>query len=81
MQEAEEAKMNMNGRVACGRPLVVRFASEKNTMQVKDQTSGASCSSSCHTNRSKTIAAIKSKLRSLEEEEENQRNSKKPKNC
>lgn len=78
MQEAKEAKINMNGRMACGRPLVVRFASEKNIREVKNPTIGASCSSNYSTNRVKTIAAIKSKLRSLEEEEN--KNSKKPKN-
>lgn len=77
MQEARLAKEKMHGRLACGRPLVVRLASEKHLVESaencpkgvseanKTSTSG---SSSGQMNRSAKIAAIKNKLKSLEDE-------------
>lgn len=72
----------MDGRLACGRPLVVHFANEKyfaetNAMKSaaagdrKNVTAGGgggAASSSGQTSRAATIAAIRSKLKSLEEE-------------
>ncbi|KAJ6808047.1 putative RNA-binding protein 18 isoform X1 [Iris pallida] len=65
----------MNGRLACGRPLVVRFASQKDPAEtsnpvkiachVKNQSSSSSTAGEM--NRNAKIAAIKNKLRSLEE--------------
>lgn len=77
MQEAELAKDKMHGRLACGRPLVVRLASEKyleeaaqkstRTMGESNRT-GLSSTSSGPMSRSAKVAAIKNKLRALEEE-------------
>ncbi|CAA7395630.1 unnamed protein product [Spirodela intermedia] len=84
-EEAQLAKARMDGRLACGRPLVVHFANEKyfaetNTMKsaaaaaaAVDRKSvtaggGGGASSSGQTSRAATIAAIRSKLKSLEEE-------------
>ncbi|CAA6659322.1 unnamed protein product [Spirodela intermedia] len=83
--EAQLAKARMDGRLACGRPLVVHFANEKyfaetNTMKsaaaaaaAVDRKSvtaggGGGASSSGQTSRAAMIAAIRSKLKSLEEE-------------
>ncbi|PSS33038.1 RNA-binding protein 18 [Actinidia chinensis var. chinensis] len=77
MQEAKLAKEKMNGKLACGRPLVVRLASEKYLVETTDSSgktageahkSGLSVSSSGQTSRSAKIAAIKNKLKSMEEE-------------
>lgn len=77
MQEAKLAKEKMHGRLACGRPLVVRVSSEKYTVEAAENSSkGAgeatktslSGSSSGQTSRSSKIAAIKNKLKALEEE-------------
>ncbi|XP_020248914.1 probable RNA-binding protein 18 isoform X2 [Asparagus officinalis] len=75
-EEAQLAKTKMNGRLACGRPLVVRFASEKcsadaadplkTSTDLKNLSSGSSTSG--QVNRNAKIAAIKNKLKSLEEE-------------
>ncbi|KAH7557682.1 hypothetical protein JRO89_XS11G0200900 [Xanthoceras sorbifolium] len=77
-EEAKLAKEKMHGRLACGRPLVVRLASEKyleeaaqNPTKGVGETNkkGPSCSStSGQMNRSAKIAAIKNKLKALEEE-------------
>lgn len=76
MQEAEVAKAKMNGRLACGRPMVVRFASEKcpanasSTLKTGCDSKNLSSASSTsgQLNRYAKIAAIKNKLKSLEEE-------------
>ncbi|XP_031378587.1 uncharacterized protein LOC116193986 isoform X3 [Punica granatum] len=73
----------MHGRLACGRPLVVRLASEKyfaETLERPPKAAGpasrGSISSSSSSlgqgsSRSAKIAAIKSKLKVLEEESSN----------
>lgn len=74
MQEAIRAKEKMHGRMACGRPLVVRLASEKFPVDGSANPSksgegsfsgggGGQCSS-----RSAKIAAIKNKLKAIDEE-------------
>lgn len=78
MQEAELAKEKMHGRLACGRPLVVRLASEKYMLETAcSSTKAAGEGHKMHltggggmgqTSRSAKIAAIKNKLKSLEEE-------------
>lgn len=77
VQEAELAKEKMHGKLACGRPLIVRLASEKqlfenngNPSRAVSETSKASLASSSagQTSRSAKIAAIKNKLKALEEE-------------
>ncbi|XP_008803933.2 probable RNA-binding protein 18 [Phoenix dactylifera] len=75
-EEAQLAKSKMNGRLACGRPLVVRFASEKYLAETANPLKTAcdakmpsiTCSTSGQMSRSAKIAAIKNKLKSLEEE-------------
>lgn len=77
MQEARLAKERMHGRLACGRPLVVRLASEKYMVESAENSSkgvgeankavGAG-SSTGQMSRSAKIAAIKNKLKALEEE-------------
>ncbi|XP_074291540.1 uncharacterized protein LOC141618337 isoform X1 [Silene latifolia] len=74
-EEAILAKEKMHGRLACGRPLVVRLASEKaviDTSQNLSKGSGVvissrSGSTSGQMSRSAKIAAIKNKLKTLEE--------------
>ncbi|KAK9090777.1 hypothetical protein Sjap_023954 [Stephania japonica] len=77
MQEAQLAKEKMNGRLACGRPLVVHFASEKylldaaaNSSRGIGETSRPKImgSSSGQMSRGAKIAAIKNKLKTMEEE-------------
>ena len=79
MQEAELAKETMHGRLACGRPLFVRLAGEKCMLETADNsTKAAGEGHKMHltggggamgqTSRSAKIAAIKNKLKSLEEE-------------
>ncbi|KAK9143824.1 hypothetical protein Syun_013224 [Stephania yunnanensis] len=82
MQEAQLAKEKMNGRLACGRPLVVHFASEKYLLDAAAAAAAANSSrgigetsrpkimgsSSGLTSRSAKIAAIKNKLKTMEEE-------------
>uniref|UniRef100_A0A7N0RC35 Probable RNA-binding protein 18 n=1 Tax=Kalanchoe fedtschenkoi TaxID=63787 RepID=A0A7N0RC35_KALFE len=76
-EEAKLAKEKMNGRLACGRPLIVRLASEKHPEETRGQKadiaktsnfrpmiSGASGPNS----KSAKIIAIKNKLKDLEEE-------------
>ncbi|KAJ4834226.1 hypothetical protein Tsubulata_018366 [Turnera subulata] len=77
-EEAELAKEKMHGRLACNRPLVVRLASEKNLEEATNPLSRgvsdthkaglAGSSSRQHMSRGAKIAAIKNKLRALEEE-------------
>ncbi|KAI3985537.1 hypothetical protein MKX01_033851 [Papaver californicum] len=83
-EEAQLAKQKMNGRLACGRPLVVRYASEKYFLEVSTtapkpskvgivsemkKSSQAGCSAhSGQMSRSAKISAIKNKLKSLEDE-------------
>lgn len=71
------AKEKMHGRLACNRPLVVRLASEKNLEEAANHLSGAVTetyksgiggSSSGQMSRGAKIAAIKNKLKALEEE-------------
>jgi hypothetical protein len=76
MQEAQLAKEKMNGRLVCGRPVVVHLASEKcfvdsgnSHRAMKDKKlAGGSGSKSVQTDRAAKIAAIKHKLKSLEDE-------------
>ena len=77
MQEAILAKEKMHGRLACGRPLVVRLASEKYTLETTNCSTKALCEgqklhvtggSTGQTSRSAKIAAIKNKLKSLDED-------------
>uniref|UniRef100_A0A5B7A3H3 RNA-binding protein 18 n=1 Tax=Davidia involucrata TaxID=16924 RepID=A0A5B7A3H3_DAVIN len=77
MQEAKLAKEKMNGKLACGRPLVVRLASEKYLAEASENSAKAvgeanklslAGSSSGQMNRSAKIAAIKNKLKAMEEE-------------
>ncbi|CAM8903050.1 unnamed protein product [Rhodiola kirilowii] len=76
-EEAKLAKEKMNGRLACGRPLVVRLANEKLPEETKAQKTDIAKTSkprpmigsaSVPTCKSAKIAAIKSKLKDLEEE-------------
>ena len=39
MQEAKLAKEKMHGKLACGRPLVVRLASEKYSVEIAEKLS------------------------------------------
>ncbi|XP_058105648.1 uncharacterized protein LOC131249100 [Magnolia sinica] len=75
-EEALQAKEKMNGRLACGRPLVVRLATEKYLIEATNppQAVGDAGKSivasgpSGQMNRSAKIAAIKNKLKAMEEE-------------
>lgn len=77
-EEAKLAMDKMHGRLACGRPLVVRLSCEKDqdvpaVNSSSRSISGAknattSITSSGQLSRSATIAAIKNKLRALEDE-------------
>ncbi|KAL6500908.1 hypothetical protein OROHE_025105 [Orobanche hederae] len=86
MQEAIRAKVKMHGRMACGRPLVVRLASEKfpivelpnSSRSISTSKSGLSCGGCGHISRSAKIAAIKNKLKAMDEEGHH-KNSKKKK--
>ncbi|XP_052170555.1 uncharacterized protein LOC127786873 isoform X2 [Diospyros lotus] len=84
-EEAKLAKENMNGRLACGRPLVVRLASEKYLAEATDGSgralgeaakSGFAGSSSGQMSRSAKIAAIKNKLKAMEEESHSSKKQK-----
>eukprot|EP00249_Psilotum_nudum_P005895 c19307_g1_i2 orf=344-742(-) len=80
-EEAERAKENMNGKLAFGRPLVVRFVDEKVFMSTSNALSYAAevqtapvaanlLSPPCFpTSRSAKIAAIQNKLKVMEEED------------
>ncbi|TYI53542.1 hypothetical protein E1A91_D11G012000v1 [Gossypium mustelinum] len=85
-EEAKLAKEKMHGRLACGRPLMVRLASEKYLEEAAAQNSSKA---GCNTIKSGTtstisgqvscsaeIAAIKNKLKALDEERDG---AKKPK--
>ncbi|KAL9274234.1 putative RNA-binding protein 18 [Drosera capensis] len=86
-EEAKLAMDKMHGRLACGRPLVVRLSCDKGQDEPAINSSSKSISgaknattsitSSGQLSRSATIAAIKNKLRALEDEGVR---SKKPKN-
>lgn len=76
-EEARLAKEKMHGRLACGRPLVVRLASEKSTAETVEKSPKVAGvvsrsthlgSSSGQMSRSAKIAAIKNKLKVLEED-------------
>ncbi|XP_054787211.1 uncharacterized protein LOC129293326 isoform X1 [Prosopis cineraria] len=76
-EEAEMAKEKMHGKLACGRPLVVRLASEKSQLETANNSSKAmgeghkihfTGNGVGQTSRSAKIAAIKNKLKSIEEE-------------
>ncbi|KAL5142317.1 putative RNA-binding protein 18 [Glycine soja] len=79
-EEAELAKEKMHGRLACGRPLVVRLAGDKCMLETVDSSTkaageghkmhltGGGGGAMGQTSRSAKIAAIKNKLKSLEEE-------------
>ncbi|KAG6706856.1 hypothetical protein I3842_06G002300 [Carya illinoinensis] len=77
-EEAKLAKEKMHGKLACGRPLVVRLASEKYLVETAEKSSkgmgesnrtSISGSNSGQMSRGATIAAIRNKLKALEEEE------------
>ncbi|KAJ7969893.1 RNA-binding protein-like RNA recognition motif protein [Quillaja saponaria] len=76
-EEAKLAEEKMHGRLANGRPMIVRLASEKLMAESADNPSKAgrdtnkmhlTSNGSGQMNRSAKIAAIKNKLRDLEEE-------------
>ncbi|KAJ8773214.1 hypothetical protein K2173_028391 [Erythroxylum novogranatense] len=84
-EEAQLAKEKMHGRLACGRPLVVRLASEKYLEEITRNSSrtvgdvnrtGLVGSSSGQMNRSAKVTAIKNKLRALEEESSSMKKQK-----
>ncbi|KAB2055090.1 hypothetical protein E1A91_A11G012800v1 [Gossypium mustelinum] len=85
-EEAKLAKEKMHGRLACGRPLMVRLASEKYLEEAAAQNSskagcntiksGTTSTISGQVSRSAKIAAIKNKLKALDEERDG---AKKPK--
>ncbi|KAF8379563.1 hypothetical protein HHK36_029003 [Tetracentron sinense] len=75
--EAQVAKEKMNGRLACGRPLVVRFASKKYLAETAANSSKAvgeanksyhASSTSGQISRTAKIAAIKNKLKAMGED-------------
>ncbi|KAL3652405.1 hypothetical protein CASFOL_002086 [Castilleja foliolosa] len=77
MQEAIRAMEKMHGRMACGRPLVVRLASEKypfeglpsSSKSVEGSKSGLSGGGGGpHVSRGAKIAAIKNKLKAMDED-------------
>ncbi|PWZ55865.1 putative RNA-binding protein 18 [Zea mays] len=75
IQEAQLAKEKMNGKLICGRPMVVHLASERSSLgsssshrAVKDKKlAGGSGAKSQYTDTAAKIAAIKNKLKSLED--------------
>ncbi|XP_047328791.1 probable RNA-binding protein 18 [Impatiens glandulifera] len=78
-EEAKLAKVKMNGRLVCGRPLIVRLESEKHQAEMTHNSgavfgcengSGLGGSSSGQVSRSAKIAAIKNKLKTMEGESE-----------
>ncbi|WJX66345.1 hypothetical protein P8452_50910 [Trifolium repens] len=82
-EEAILAKEKMHGKLACGRPLVVRLASERYALETPASSTKAvgeghklhlTGGGSGQTSRGAKIAAIKNKLKSLEED--NSRNKK-----
>ncbi|QCD94787.1 RNA-binding protein 39 [Vigna unguiculata] len=94
-EEAELAKEKMHGRFACGRPLVVRLAGEKCLLETADKSTkaaseghkmlligggGGGGSAMGQTSRTAKIAAIKNKLKSLEEESSRTKKQKQSEN-
>lgn len=88
MQEARLAKEKMHGRLACGRPLVVRLVSERSAAEMAESLprtsalvsrSSGSRSSSGQMGRGAKIAAIKNKLKALEEDAQDGTSTKKRK--
>ncbi|MCD7463948.1 hypothetical protein HAX54_051760 [Datura stramonium] len=71
-EEAVLAKEKMHGRLVCGRPLVVRLASETS----ETSKSNFVASSSAQMSKSAKIAAIKNKLKAMEEESQNSKRQK-----
>lgn len=75
MQEAKLAKEKVHGRLVYGRPLVVRLASEKCLVEGAESSDkaidakkpGLAGSCSAQMTRSAKIAAIKNKLKDMEE--------------
>ncbi|CAN6306046.1 unnamed protein product [Urochloa humidicola] len=74
-EEAQLAKEKMNGKLVCGRPMVVHLASEKSSLDsgdshraLKDKKPTGGSSRSVQTDRAAKIAAIKNKLKSLEDD-------------
>ncbi|KAM7494458.1 hypothetical protein LguiB_029067 [Lonicera macranthoides] len=78
-EEAKLAKEKMHGKLVCGRPMVVRLASEKYLAEMTENSSTkapgeasksalAAGGSSGQMSRSAKIAAIKNKLKAMEEE-------------
>ncbi|PNY01554.1 putative RNA-binding protein 18-like, partial [Trifolium pratense] len=76
-EEAILAKEKMHGKLACGRPLVVRLASERYALETPSSSTKAvgeghklhlTGGGTGQTSRSAKIAAIKNKLKSLEED-------------
>ncbi|KAM3319916.1 putative RNA-binding protein 18 isoform X1 [Capsicum chacoense] len=84
--EAVLAKEKMHGRLVCGRPLIVRLASEKYLMEGAGNSSfgaGGETSKSnfvagslAQMSKSAKIAAIKNKLKAMEEESQNSKRQK-----
>ncbi|KAK4436277.1 putative RNA-binding protein 18 [Sesamum alatum] len=78
-EDAIRAKEKMHGRMACGRPLVVRLASEKyqveglsnSSKSIEGSRSGLSSGGCGQISRSAKIAAIKNKLKAMDEESHN----------
>lgn len=88
MQAAKLAKGKLHGKLVCGRPLVVRLASEKYLMEMAENSaksageaskSGMAGSSLGHTSRTAKIAAIKSKLKAMEDESHDKKRQKQDK--
>ncbi|XP_027923598.1 probable RNA-binding protein 18 isoform X2 [Vigna unguiculata] len=93
-EEAELAKEKMHGRFACGRPLVVRLAGEKCLLETADKSTkaaseghkmlliggGGGGGAMGQTSRTAKIAAIKNKLKSLEEESSRTKKQKQSEN-
>ncbi|KAL3714213.1 hypothetical protein ACJRO7_006196 [Eucalyptus globulus] len=84
-EEAELAKEKMHGKLACGRPLVVRLASEKylvesveNSSKIRGQHDKTCITggSSGQMSKNAKIAAIKNKLKALEEGDSNVKKQK-----
>ncbi|XP_059304744.1 uncharacterized protein LOC132056524 isoform X1 [Lycium ferocissimum] len=85
-EEAVLAKEKMHGRLVCGRPLVVRLASEKYLMEGSESSSSAAggetsksnfiAGSSAQMSKSAKIAAIKNKLKAMEEGSQNSKRQK-----
>ncbi|GAB2265163.1 hypothetical protein Dimus_000228 [Dionaea muscipula] len=83
-EEAMLAKEKMHGRLACGRPLVVRLSGEKCQVETADNLSkthavtkkAATSVDSSGQLRSARIAAIKNKLKALEDDGNRSKKSK-----